>query len=430
MDVIAFLISLILLLISLAMFRNKPLHPATLLCDLYSVILFFSILNLFNIYKPSDEAYILISVMLCSFWAGSLLGCFVGVRTHILSPAKDSEHLLNVVLYNFFVILSIAFLLFDVFLAVKYILAGIPAWQVRNWSLEEFGQRNPILERRSFVEELFRTVVLSPIGMLIPPVTAYTFFDARYKKSRNGTLVLAIVQVVLTCIAGGGGRLRMVYFCGCFVIAYLLFSNKKLFAQFRKSKYKKYIVIVGGVSFVGIVLMTWLRIGFNSLWQQIYTYFALPPTLLSIWLPSIKEAERTYGMLSFYGIFGYFFRTLKMLQFDFLVPNAYDNAFRYIINAQTFVKTGYGSGNAFVTPVYYLFLDGGKGFLCCMSILFGILTSKLHKKVCKKADVRNFVVYALVMYGVFETFMTIMTAVPTQILSIIFVYLFCGKKAR
>lgn len=431
MDIIALLICIMLFLVSIVVFNNKPLHPATLLFGLYSVILFFSVLNLFGIYKPSDESYVLILIMLSCFGMGSLVSNFTSIHIHLRNANKyiKKKCLLNIKLYYLLIGIAIAFLLYDIIVAFKYIFNGIPAWQVRNWTLEEFGSNNPILSRRSFVEELVRTVILSPVGMIIPPIAAYTFFDPLYKKNKNSIIILSFIHVLLTCVAGGGGRLRIVYFCGCFAIAYLLFSDRKLYHNFNKSRYRKYIAVAGAIAFIGIVLMTWLRLGVGYLWQQVYTYFALPPTLLSIWLPSIKNATPTYGMLSFYGLVGYFFRTLKMLGLNSFVPQAYNDAYRYILDAQRFKNTGYGVGNAFVTPVYYFILDGGKMFLFFISIFMGVITSKVHKLVRKKADIRQFSIYALMMYGVFESFMTIMTAVPVQIISFIFILFICNKVA-
>lgn len=429
MDIIALGICFVFFLICFFMLENKPLHPATLFFGLYSFILFLSHLNLFGIYQPSDEAYYLIILMLCSFCVGSLISFFPSIYLYAgkIKKAKRKRYRLNEKLFYLLIGFAILFLLYDIAIVLKYVLDGVPMWQVRNWKLAEYGSDNPILSRRGFLEELFRTLVLSPTGMIIPPVTVYTFFDPDQKSNKKLILTLALIYILLSSIAGGAGRLQIVYFGGCFAIGYLLFSNKKQYTNFRKKKYKKYIIISGVAAFTGVILMTRMRVGTGFLWKQIYTYFALPPTLLSIWLPKIKNATPTHGMLSFYGIVGYFFRALKMMGFHSLVPQAYDDAYQYILDAQEFKNTGYGTGNAFVTPVYYLLLDGGKGFLCVMSAIFGGLTAEIHKKVKKKTDIRSFSVYALVMYGVFETFMTIMTSVPAHIISFVLLYLICNR---
>lgn len=430
MGLIAFGFCLFCFIICIIFTNNKPLHPATLFFGMYSFILFLSLLNMFNIYKPTNEAYFLILLMTASFGIGALTTIFSAVTLHFGNKKKENINQLNIKLFYILVGISIIFLLFDLIIIVKLVYDGVPLWQIRNWTLEEFGSNNPILSKRSFIEELFRTLVLSPVGMLIPPIAAYSFFAPEHNNHKKMILLLSVIRTLLNSMVGGGGRLGFLYFGGCFMVAYLLFSDKKRYQNFKKRKNKRYICIFIIVMIISIILATRMRIGRNYLFQQIYTYFALPPTLLSIWLPEIKNASSTYGILTFYGIVGYFFRALKILGLNFLVPLSYDDAFQHILNAQRFRDVGYGIGNAFVTPVYYLFIDGGKIFVCVVSMFLGAVVSRIHKKLRKKTDIKTFSIYALAMYGVFESFMTIITAVPIHMISFIFIFFMFNKTVK
>lgn len=418
-----FLISSIFFIFSIVVFENKPLHPATLFFGLYSFILFLSGLNFYDILKASDESYTLILIMLLFFWLGSFRSFVPLVKTK-----KHNQRQINITLFYVLSAMNIALLLKDIFTVVYYVRSGVPIWQVRNWSLAEMGADNPIMKNRTFIEELVRALLLNPFGMAIPPIAAYTFFDNIGKKIKIKILILVIGQVILTSIAGGGGRLRLVYFGGVFVIAYLLFSNKKLFAEFNRNKYRKYIVTVGGIIFIGICIATVARVGNGALWKQIYRYFALPPTLLTVWLPEIKTCTRTCGFLTFYGVIGYFFRTLKMIGLNFLVPNVYDEAFNHLLHIQEFRNVGYGVANAFVTPVYYMMVDGGIPFLCIVSFFLSSLAAGCHKRIKRNVDICSFSIYAMMMYGVFQTFMNVMTAVPSQIITFILIIFLCKKR--
>lgn len=417
-----FLISSIFLIFSIVVYENKPLHPATLFFGLYSFILFLSGLNLYDILNASDEAYTLILIMLVFFWFGSFRSFAPLIKIKYHKSRK-----INTTLFYILSALNIIFLLKDIITVLYYIRSGVPVWQVRNWTLAEMGADNPIMKNRTFIEELIRALLLNPFGMAIPPIAAYTFFDDVEKKFKLKILILVIGQVVLTSIAGGGGRLRLVYFGGVFLIAYLLFSNKKLFVGFNKNKYRKYILEVGGIALIGICIATAARVGNGSLWKQIYRYFALPPTLLTVWLPEIKTCTRTCGFLTFYGVIGYFFRTLKMMGLNFLVPGVYDEAFGHLLRVQEFKNVGYGVANAFVTPVYYMMVDGGIPFLCVGSFFLSTLASGCHKRIKRNVDICSFSIYAMMMYGVFQTFMNVMTAVPSQIITFILIVFLCEK---
>ena len=157
-----------------------------------------------------------------------------------------------------------------------------------------------------------------------------------------------------------------------------------------------------------------------SLFQQIYKYFALPPTLLSIWLPKIKNINHTYGMVSLFGVHSYFFRVLKAINLEFLIPTIYNESFQHILNVEKFVECGFGAANAFVTPIYYFYIDGGYPFVCIASLLFGMIVSYSYKKICKNITLKNFVKYILITYGVFLTFIRIQTSIPSYIISFIF----------
>lgn len=429
MGVFSFIICLLCFIFYLLNTKNRPLHPATLFFGMYSFILFLSLLNLYGIYKPSDEAYLIILLMLIFFAVGSLASFFPYMK---LSFGKKDIHVvahrLNMKLFYALAGIAILFLIYDVIVVIKYYFDGVPLWQIRNWTLEVYGSDNPILSRRTFLEELFRTVVLYPVGMIIPPIASYSFFASEYAGSRKIILFLAVTHVLLTSIVGGGGRLKIIYFAGCFILAYLLFVNKRNIVNLNKSKYKQYLIIFVIIAFLCLVVATNMRMGVGYFFKQLYIYFALPPTLLSIWLPKIENTVHTHGLLSFYGLFGYVFRAFKMLGFQDLVPSIYEDAYRHLLNAQLFRNIGFRMANAFVTPGYYMLIDGGKTFLCIGSAFFGFLAQRVHKKLIRDINIRSFCVYALAMYCVFVSFMSVFTISPLLIISFILIFIVCSRR--
>lgn len=168
---------------------------------------------------------------------------------------------------------------------------------------------------------------------------------------------------------------------------------------------------------------TSIRAGIGNFIEETYTYFALPPTLLSEWLPEIKGYSHTYGLLTTFGIHSYFFRALNMIGLDSLVPKIYNDAYQYIINAEIFRNAGCGIANAFVTPIYYFYIDGGYPFVCIISLIFGLLISSAYKMFERDINLRSFNFYALIIWGLFESFMRIQTAIPAYIISFVLVWL-------
>ena len=434
MGYIAFFVSVILLILSINDNKGKLVMPKTLFYLLWTFILFLSILNLYDIIKPSPMAYFLIALMLLFFFLGDHLSKYKLKKIEL--PAKIKIHItklkdkLTIIRekynkspkYKIIYILAALFIIFtliDCVIVIKNLIDGVPMYKIRRWRMGAYGiDSNPILDRRTFGEEIFRNVILSPFETLMPPIAAYTFFKEKEKKSNKYILlILSIVILILSCVAGGGGRLGFIYYFGSYLLAFLisLKNNKRIDIK----KYTKYIIIILILGFIATISLTKFRTS-NSFIKQVYTYFAMPPTLLSLWLPKITNIEHTYGLLTTFGVHSYIFRGFDAVGLDILIPSIYNDTFQHLLNAEKFIQAGFGVANAFVTPIYYFMIDGGIPFVCLASMFFGYITSKLYNKLIDKIDIKNFVVYTLVMYGIFLTFIRIQTAIPSFIISFIF----------
>lgn len=450
MSIVAFVISLALLIFSfINKKKSKSLNPIILFYGLWTFILFLSMLQLYGIYKPSNEAYFLIILMLVFFFLGSItnLNALKLKIQHLLKKnnkdnsedeiiKSNNQEEKNMIckfgktIFYILTILLIIFYIIDCVIVVQGVLDGVPIWQIRRWGMEPVGsgKTNPLIARRTFIEEAFRSIVLAPFATLIPPIAAYIFFNSKTKKEKYKFLIISVLVLLLSSIAGGGGRMGFIYYFGCFLLGFLVvFKNNKI-SEENKKKYKKIVFSILAIGFLMVVLYTIIRTGRGNFIKQVYTYFALPPTLLSIWLPEIENVEHTYGLLTTFGIHSYFFRILETIGLNNLVPTIYNETYNHILNAEIFKSTGYGVGNAFVTPIYYFMIDGGYPFVCIASYVFGLIVSTLYKKFEEKINMKNFVIYALVVYGIFLTFMRIQTCIPSYIISFILAYLILDEK--
>ena len=426
MDIIVFAISIIFLMINLLFKRkNKLISPMIIFYAVWTFILFLSMLNLYGIYKPSDEAYFLIMLMLIFFFMGSFLTMLIkNKRIFVLRKKTEDSKVILKPRFKLFYILNILIVLFnliDLYIIIRESMKGTPMWQIRNWSLQPYGSSNPLLDRRNFIEESIRSIILEPYSIIIPPVVAYVFFNSNDNKQRYKLLISSLAVLITSSLAGGGGRLGLIYYFGCFILAFVvLYRNKDTFKN-RIKKYKRFLILLIVLAILITVIYTVIRTGKGNFVKQVYTYFALPPTLLSEWLPNIKNIEHTYGMTTFFGVHSYFFRILDTIGMDFLVPEIYKYSYTNILNAELFKDVGYGVANAFVTPIYYFIIDGGYAFVIIASFLFGYVVSNSYKKLERNINVKSFTIYALITYGMFLTFIRVQTAIPSYIISFMFV---------
>lgn len=428
-------ISFILFVASFFEKKKRILNPIVLFFAIWFGVVFLSNLNLYNIIKPSSEAYLLILLMLVFFYIGNITHVFINKK--IKRKTKKESVFWNkingylpkkdIIIYILGV-LVIIFNIIDIIILVKYAVNGTPLWKIRNWQLSPIGTDNPILNRRSFLEESVRNIILQPFIMILPPIAAYKFFFSKNRKNSIIVLILSVLVLITTSIAGGGGRIGFIYYFGSFLIAFLIKGKNHKETKKNQKKNFKMIIIMLILGIGTIAILTICRTGFGNLMKQAYTYFALPPTLLTVWLPQLKEVPHTYGLLTFFGVHSYFFRILETIGLNNFVPNIYKDAFTSLLSAEKFRDVGYGNANAFVTPIFYFYIDGGYPFVCILSFLFGFALSNIYEKFYNNINIKSFVIYVLSLYGVFVSFARIQTAIPQFILSFIFAILIANER--
>lgn len=427
--IISFLCSVVFLLFTIKKYKHtKLISPIIIFFALWTLIIGLSLLGLYNITRPSDTAYALIFTMITSFFVGSVVGDKIKLRT-TSQPTKKAIVDKNDKLFILYMVcaITILFNLIDVILVLINLSKGTPMWQIRNWTLEPYGSSNPILSRRTFLEELIRATLCAPMMIILPAIASYYLFNSKNKTQKRILMILTIIVLCLNAISGGGSRLSFLYLILCLGCSYFIARKTQSIKKLtRKTKRIIFILVCGSLAIMAFATIA--RTGIGNLFKQFYTYFALPPTLLSLWLPTLQNTPHTFGLLTTFGIHSYLFRMLGTLGLNALVPPIFNTAFSAMLNAETFLPVGYGIANAFVTPVYYFYIDGGVIFTILASFIFGLIVTITTRKINHNINARNFLVYMLIMYGVFVSFMRIQTVIPNYIISFLLVFWIFGKQ--
>lgn len=416
MGIIAALICIIFLLICLKSAKGGLANPFVLYFSLWSVVLCFSVISLFGMYVPSDKTYILITLMNAFFF----LGGTVKLPKKIGIKAKSGEVALNVRLVYLLLVISFVVKFVDFISALQKLQSGMELWEIRQDAFAVYDASNG-----SFFAEVIKNVLISPFNSIVIPLSVYLLFRETNRSATKILVAYLVASTLMGAVSDGGGRLNYIYIAGCAIYSFWFLDKKKIGAIYSRYKHKINIALILMGTF--IIVLTIIRVGIDNLFEQIYTYFGMTPTLLDVNLKVAEGYGYTFGLLTLFGFHSYFFRFLNVVGLPGFVPLAYDRAYQYLLSANVFRNVGFGSANSFVSPIYYFYLDGGYAAVILFSFCFGVLVSNATKMIRGNLNAQTFCYYSIMMYGVFLSFIRIQTTIPSFCISLFMVPLLFKK---
>ena len=440
MGLFSVFIGLFLLTISIIIYRKGPLHPVVFFFVMWTTVCAFSAFQK-KMFAASDETYDLIIIMLICVFIGSLAYFFPALRLrnsdsdleysyeNVSGNSKKTPLLLAYILLIIYVGIS----LIDSYIIVKNYLQGTELWVMRGWRMSTFGvDSNPLVDRQSFAEVIFRATILYPLQNLVAPISAYLFFNKSLRLKYKNFLFLAAFSFLLTIVATGGSRNTIVYYFGCFILYYLLSGEKSSHVKQQIKKTGTNFFVTSFILVVAIALVLFVTNARTNLsvWDSVSSYLGVAPTLLTIHLPEIQQIPPTYGMLSFFGLITYPMRFLQQIGLESVIPTTYFTAFQQVLNAQSFYVVS-ATGlvrNAYVTPIFYFLIDGGVPFLVVASLGFGAVLGRFSKNFFKKVTLKKFTYYSLVMQAILFSFVQVPTVQPSFVFSILLAWVLLGEK--
>lgn len=379
---VTFLICVIFLLLSLKKSDNFY-NPTVLFMALWVGILFLNMLGAFGINRASNGAYFYILIGLCALFFGNILG--QNTRMYSLSFGrkykKSASYEIRYNIIYFLMFLTAFFLILDLRVVVNALLHGDSLTIVRTWYTATYGSgANPIEARRGYVEQVVRVILIEPFLSSLPILCAINLYSSKRKKF---FLIFSMVLLVFNVVASGGGRLSILTYAITFILGFFIYKRKFLGQILNVKKYKKWIMIFSVIGVIAVIFLT-LKRSSTGVIEEIYYYFGMCIPLFDRWIPYIKNSIHTYGLLSFFGIIRIPFLIMEKLGLD--VPMTYEIAQKYILQANNFYVVGARSGNSFVSPFYYLYLDAGIFGIILGMFIFGVVSAVLYRRVRQSMD--------------------------------------------
>lgn len=398
-QICSFLICVSLLLVNIIR-KRKFYNPNIILYAIWTIILLFNLLNLYELNKVKGETYFYILVGLFSYFIGSLVQDIFGTYRWRINFGKTSSYkiVINYSLIYFCAVLVFLLNLIDFIISVKYLNSGYSFNQIRAWKFETFdGSTNPITSRRSFVEQAIRVVFVAPFETALLPISLIDFFQNNKKK----LLFFYIILLMLNMISGGGARLGILTFLLMFVITSFIYNNKIIILKTKVKKLSKKLLIPGSIAIALVIFFT-IRRSKYSIIEELYYYLALDVSLFDYWLPQLKEGMHTYGTLFMFGIIRIPYMIIEKIGVSNL--ELYNLAKQYVLQANKFKNVGGRVANSFVTPFYYLYADAGIFGIVGGMFIFGFFSEKYFKRVVKTRKIQDIFILLLIIRGVIYTF--------------------------
>lgn len=230
-----------------------------------------------------------------------------------------------------------------------------------------------------------------------------------FNKKKDMILFFLVVVNVLLSTLSTGGRLLVYDFAIMLAFSFLcyrsLFANETIIntlAELRNNKKTRKIVMF--ILFVGaltLITVTIERQGkTESFVEAVYADFSCFVPLMSKTLDMVKETgDLTFGISSFDGFIIIINILLSILRLPQITGvntiNTYDSVFLNI--------GGGNYANAYVSYIFYFYLDGRIIGVILGSILFGAVSKKIYQKMRKEPSKRSVAMYLFLMYFIFRT---------------------------
>ena len=387
--VIAF--NIICILFALYYNRRYPFHPVFFFCLVWISITIFASMRLYGLFEVSERIWMYVLLGEIAFCVPFL---FKPVSFCVGNHFKYNKN--AVVGYNYqlldaAIVLLLIMNTYELYGAILQYASGMDMAQVR---AAYFGYGE--MASNTALKTVLHSYITGPLELLIKPLILVDFFLG----SKNKKRLLAMIYIVITNIFISGGRFEIAYLIVQFSVIYLYSIDelKKYFSLAFVKRNKRKIILISLIGIGFIVLIVKARGANDSLWETVYLSLeqSLPNCEYRILRFDGANVGYFYGLVSFRGILNPILFVLKQIGI-LPYPARYLLAGDYM-NAQDYVQVGLKLWtNAYVTPLYYFYIDGGVLGIIIGMLFFGTFSKSVYKRFIERANLKDIVLYLLII---------------------------------
>lgn len=392
-------------------FGKKIVNPLSMMNLIWMVVMNLSSLKLFNLITPDENVYWMFTAGIIAY--NIIYIAFMILGRSIRFSEKRTEVLLREKVIIFLSIFSIVFYTPLVLSSIRIIIMSGSFNQIRASIQAGLTTGNYDLA----ILNAINLIIVSPFAYSLPVLASADFwFGKRNLRIMGLAIVVVTMQVLLN-----GGRSPIIHFLFFFLLGYY-FLKKKPGSNFIK-KHRKFIILVFLVGIFFFVRTTISRQQGQEFQVTYYYYFSMQPRMFDYWTVFSEQLGiQGYGLASLNGFLFPFFYVLNHL-LNIPMPELIQNIFELIqlTDQQWVIIAGNTKANAYVSTFWYFFVDGGFAGIIIGMILYAILSAIFFSKVLKSLNVRSFSMYAVLLIGIFFSFVRFPFSGISYSLSFIFI---------
>lgn len=412
--------------------EKKILNPVTVFCGLWGIVIFLSSLHLYNLFSASMKIYDWIFLGIISYVFGYYVVRILSkgkAVSFILGKRKTNSQYVYKPKYTLlYVLIVICFL----FYLKDIITMGVQISSIFNLtSVQEMARG---VGNVSSIESAMRLLIIEPFFIAVIPITAIDFWFGK----RDRKLFILTIVLLISKVLSSGGRSAFIQFFFCLFVGFTFIRNKEIVDKdisLKKvmKKNRKRIIIIAVIAFIVLLILSLSRAGANLV-KTIYFDFAMPPYMFETWAEKVDVQNLYgYGIASLNGVFYLILYIAKnLLRLFSAFPESYQKIYDIVLATDT-EWSAIGNGvfaNAYVSIFWFLYLDARQVGIVVGMFLYGILLYMSFSHALRKTSERNVCLYALILMGIFYSFVRMQFTLQNYFLGIIFVFLLAYKKNR
>lgn len=398
------------------------INPITVFCGLWGAILMLYSLPFYDMYQASDESLALIISGTGMFFFGAITAAMLFLkenRTYSTIPSIESDS--QGIRYSVLLMLNIivfAYLFRFGTRVISMLLSGRSfAFIHRMYNVTD---EEGILGASRINRNIVSWIVLPVMHASLSTLAIYSQCNNENKSPLKKWCTIVILSNLGLFTLISGKRSFLVELAMYFIAVYFL-RGKKVKIN-RRAKFG--IVIVAGVLIWAFNYISIGR-GSSSITKLFYSYLVGCIPHLSNKLQS--SPKDVVGFTSVYGFFHAPITLINAIVHSQLLSSIRDSMHQLVEYTQVRVPIGPGKTyNAFLTPFFYFYIDGGWVGNVLLSYLFGFVSMHIYHNYLKKRNYHSVVVYLLVFFSLYMSMVRIQYFQMRFALSFFYVFLFFG----